>query len=71
MGLNFQVADVKKPLRAVRRLVVGGNRVVLSPEGEESYIMNVETQVKVPVKKKGGSFVLEAHFVKKGFTWQA
>ena len=42
-----------------------GNRVVLSAKEGESYIQNVENQVKVPIRKKGGSFVIEAHFVKK------
>ena len=65
MGLTFQVTDVKKPLLAVRRLVEKGNKVVLSAGDGESFIQNLETKVKVPIKKKGGSFVIEAHFVKK------
>ena len=65
------MTDVKKPLLAVRRLAEKGNKVVLSGAEGESYILNVQTKVKVPVKKKGGSFVIEAHFVKEivpGFT---
>ena len=65
MGLVFQVTDVKKPLLAVRRLVEKGNRVVLSAGDGESYIQNVSSKVKIPIKKKGGSFVIEANFVKK------
>ena len=65
IGLTFQVTDVKKPLLAVRRLVEKGNKVVLSGVEGESYILNEATKVKVPVKKKGGSFVIEAHFVKE------
>ena len=64
MGLTFQVTDVKKPLLAVRRLVEKGNVVVLAGGEEESYIYNVASQTKVPIKKKGGSFVIEAHFMK-------
>jgi hypothetical protein len=74
IGLTFQVTDVKKPLLAVRRLVERGNKVVLSGVEGESYILNEATKVKVPVKKKGGSFVVEAHFVKEvaaGFAGQA
>ena len=67
VGLRFQVTDVRKPLLAVRRLVERGNKVVLAGGEEESYIMNVATGVKIPIKKKGGSFVIEAHFVTKGF----
>ena len=74
IGLVFQVTDVKKPLLAVRRLVEKGNKVVLSGVEGESFILNEATKVKVPVKKKGGSFVIEAHFVKEvvpGFAGQA
>ena len=56
---------VKKPLLAVRRLVEKGNRVVLSAGDGESYIQNVSSKIKIPIKKKGGSFVIEANFVKK------
>ena len=73
IGLTFQVTDVRKPLLAVRRLVEKGNKVVLAPDGEESYIFNAITKKKVPTKKKGGSFVIEAHFIKRaaGFARQA
>ena len=65
MGLTFQVTDVKKPILLVRRLVAKGNHVVLSSGEGESYIMSIESQVRVPIKKKGGSFVIEARFVKR------
>ena len=75
MGITFQVTDVRKPLLAVRRLVEKGNKVVLSAGDGESYIYNEAGKVKVPVKKKGGSFVVEAHFVMtaemSGFAGQA
>jgi hypothetical protein len=61
IGMKFQVTDVRKPLLAVRRLVERGNTVVLS-EGE-SYIENKAAKIKIPLAKKGGSFVLEARFV--------
>ena len=67
IGLRFQVTDVRKPLLAVRRLVEKGNKVVLAGGEGESYIANEATGVKIPIKKKGGSFVIEAHFVMKGF----
>ena len=71
VGLKFQVTDVRKPLLAVRRLVEKGNKVVLAGGDGESYILNEATGVKIPIKKKGGSFVIEAHFVMKGFHGQA
>ena len=71
IGPKFQVTDVRKPLLAVRRLVLKGNKVVLAGDDEESFIMDKATKVKIPVKKKGGAFVIEAHFVKRVFAGQA
>ena len=70
VGLKFQVTDVKKPLLAVRRLVEKGNVVMLSNVEGESYIYNKEAKMKIPVVKKGGSFVIEAEFV-QGFIGRA
>ena len=70
VGLKFQVTDVKKPLLAVRRLVEKGNVVVLSDVEGESSFMNNEVKVRIPIVKKGGSFVVEAEFV-RGFTERA
>ena len=61
----------RKPLLAVRRLVEKGNKVVLAGDDEESYIMNKATKVKIQVKKKGGAFVIEVHFVKRVLAGQA
>lgn len=65
LALTFQVTDVRKPLLAVRRLTEKGNKVVLSGDGEESYVYNAENNLKIPIVKKGGSFVIEARFTKK------
>ena len=71
IGLKFQVTDVRKLLLAVRRLVDEGNKVVLAGDDEESFIMSKVTKVKIPVKKKGGAFVIEVQFVKRVFAEQA
>ena len=63
LGLVFQVTDVRKPLLSVRRLVERGNKVVLS--AGESYVYHPVSKTKVPVKKMGGSFVIEANFIKQ------
>lgn len=65
VGLKFQVTDVKKPLLAVRRLVEKGNMVNFGPEPDQNYIFNVTTGKKIPMVKKGGAFVIEAHFLKE------
>ena len=75
IGLTFQVTDVKKPLLAVRRLVERENKVLLAAADGERYIYSDWSKTKVPMKKKGGSFVIEAHFMKQtgvsGFARQA
>ena len=65
VGIKFQVTDVKKPLLAVRRLVENWCVVTMANGEGESFIMNKESKVKIPIVKEGGSFVIEARFVKK------
>ena len=43
----------------------------MAGDDEESYIMNKATNFKIPVKKKGGAFVIEARFVMRVFAGQA
>lgn len=64
-GWLVQVTDVRKPLLSVRRLVDQGNKVCLAPEGAESYAYDPTKGANIPVVKKVGSFVIEAHCVKK------
>ena len=64
VGLKFQVTDVRKPLLAVRRLVEKGNVVISGPEFGQGYIHNVQSGKKIMMEKKGGAFVIKAHFVK-------
>ena len=40
MSLCFQVADVKKPLISVKRIVEKGNEVSFGPGGEDNFILN-------------------------------
>ena len=54
---------MKKPLLAVRRLVERGNLVSFGPGPGDNYIKNLETGKKIPMERRGGSFVLKAHFV--------
>ena len=63
IGLKFLETDVKKPLLAVRRLVERGNVVSFGPGPGHNYIKNFEAGKKIPMERRGGSFVLKAHFV--------
>ena len=65
VGLKFQVTDVKKPLLAVRRLVEKGNVVSFGPKPDQHYIRNIATGRKIEMEKKGGAFVIKAHFMKE------
>ena len=45
MDINFQVADVKRPLLAVKRMAENGNKVVFS--AKENYIENIKSGAKL------------------------
>ena len=65
MKIKFQVADVKKPLMAVRRIVENGNRVVFSDKG--NYIINEKTGDKLKLRENGrGSYLMDVEFVGGG-----
>jgi hypothetical protein len=64
MGLTFQVADVKKPLVAVKRITEKGNWVVFGPGKEDNYIENKITGDKMLLTPNGrGAFVMDVSFV--------
>ena len=65
MRIKFQVADVKKPLMAVKRIVENGNRVVFSESG--SFIINNKTGEKLKLRENGrGSYLMDVEFVGGG-----
>jgi hypothetical protein len=72
MGLGFQVSDVEKPLAAVWRIADKGNIVQFGPRQEDNFIQNVVSHRKIPMHRRGGSYVMEAEFVvpEPGFTRQ-
>ena len=65
MKIRFQVADVKKPLMAVKRIVENGNRVGFSEGG--SYIVNDKTGDKLRLRENGkGSYIMDVDSVGGG-----
>ena len=63
MCLGFQVADVKKPLISVRRIVEKGNHVCFGPREEDNYIINKTTGDKMMLKPNGkGSYLMQVRF---------
>ena len=69
MCLGFQVADVKKPLISVRRIVEKGNHVSFGPEDQDNYIINKSSGNKMMLKPNGkGSYLMEVQLVGGGRT---
>ena len=61
--VDFQVAEVKKPLMSVKRICENGNRVCFGPSEEDNYVVNVTTNKKVALRPNGkGSYLLDAKF---------
>ena len=64
MGLAFQVADVKKLLLAVERIIEKGNHMTFGPSPEDNYIINKTTGDKMMLQENGkGSYLIEVKFV--------
>jgi hypothetical protein len=56
-GLNFNVADVKKPLAAVSAIEEAGNKVVFGSGKRGNYIENIKTGGRIILQKKRGTYV--------------
>ena len=64
MKLRFQVAEVKKPLMSVKRIVEQGNHVGFGPGEDDNYILNKASGNKMSLKSKGkGSYLMQVKFV--------
>ena len=64
MGLAFQVADVKKPLLAVKRIIEKGNHVTFGRSPEDTYIISKTTGDKMMLQENGkGSYLMEVKLV--------
>ena len=55
--MTFQVADVTKPLGAVRAMLAAGNKVVF--ESGNSYIQDKTRTIKTPIEERNGAFVFD------------
>eukprot|EP00973_Karenia_brevis_P017629 2419569-Karenia_brevis.AAC.1 len=69
MRLNFEVADVPKPLLAVKRIVEKGKHVVFGPGKEDNFIVNRDTGDRLMLFPNGrGSYMMRVNFVGGGAT---
>ena len=57
VGMTFQVADVTKPLGAVRAMLAAGNKVVF--ESGNSYIQDKTRTIRTPIEERNGAFVFD------------
>ena len=55
--MTFQVADVTKPLGAVRAMLAAGNKVVF--ESGNSYIQDKTRTMRTPIEERNGAFVFD------------
>ena len=69
LKLAFQVADVKKPLIAVKRVTEKGNHVAFGPQPNDNFIENRVTGDKMFLRPNGnGSYLMDVEFEGGGKT---
>jgi len=57
VGMTFQIADVTKPLGAVRAMLAAGNKVVF--ETGNSYIEDKTRTIRTPIEERNGGYVFD------------
>ena len=57
IGMAFQIANVTKPLGAVRAMLDASNKVVF--DRPNSYIFNKSTKAVVPIEERNNAFVFD------------
>ena len=57
VGMTFQIANVTKPLGAVRAMLAAGNQVVF--EAGNSYIQDKTRTIKTTIEERNGAFVFD------------
>ena len=57
VGMTFQIADVTKPLGAVRAMLAAGNKVVF--EKGNSYIEDKTRTIRTPIEERNGGYVFD------------
>ena len=64
LGMTFQATQVRKPLAAVWRLTEKGNMVQFGPEEHQHFVLNLRTNKKIRLHRRGGSYVLKVEYMK-------
>ena len=63
MALTFQVAEVRNPLMAVKRITEQGNSVSFGPDPTDNYVCNKRTGERFPLVERKGSYLMTVEFV--------
>ena len=67
LDLTAQVADVKQPLAAVRKICKAGNRVIFDDDEAECFIENKETKARTQISFEEGTYAVKLWVpIKKG-----
>ena len=67
LNMTFQVADVKKPLMSVARVVEKGNIIQFGPEAKDNWIRTADGKRTIPLTENGrGSYLMQVDFVGGG-----
>jgi hypothetical protein len=61
-GMCFHVARVQKPLASAAKVVAAGNRIVMSPEGGESFIENIASGERLALRVDRGTYVFDVEY---------
>ena len=57
VGMTFQIANVTKPLGAVRAMLAAGNKVVF--ETGNSYTQDKTRTIRTPIEERNGAYVFD------------
>ena len=61
-SMTFNVASVTKPLASAAQVVASGNRIVLDPRPDESFVENVKTGERMRLREHKGVYVFDVQY---------
>ena len=61
-SMTFNVASVTKPLASAAQVVASGNRIVLDPRPDESFVENVRTGERMRLREQKGVYVFDVQY---------
>jgi hypothetical protein len=60
--LKFHVAKVQRPLASAVKVVEAGNRIIMNPSTEESYIENIKTGERMKMRIERGTYMFDVMY---------